>query len=47
MKEGDNNKKYTCGLKRPFGVCAMDISDILSGRIETDEDKQHFLPFQA
>ncbi|XP_022091656.1 dedicator of cytokinesis protein 1-like isoform X3 [Acanthaster planci] len=47
LKEGDNNKKYTTGLRRPFGVCAMNISDILSGRIETDEDKQHFLPFQA
>ena len=50
MKEGgsiDHSKgKYTSALKRPFGVAAMDITDILSGKVDIDEDKQNFLPFQ-
>ena len=50
LKEGGvgekESKKYTTGLKRPFGVAAMEITDILSGKVDTDEDKQYFLPFQ-
>ena len=50
LKEGGvgekESKKYTMGLKRPFGVAAMEITDILSGKVDTDEDKQYFLPFQ-
>ncbi|XP_078449223.1 dedicator of cytokinesis protein 1-like isoform X1 [Lampetra planeri] len=41
----DNNKKCTIGLRRPFGVAVMDITDIVKGNVETDEDKQHFFPF--
>uniref|UniRef100_A0A7N8WSN5 Dedicator of cytokinesis 5 n=1 Tax=Mastacembelus armatus TaxID=205130 RepID=A0A7N8WSN5_9TELE len=41
LKEG---KKHTGGLRRPFGVAVMDITDIAHGK--TDEDKQHFIPFQ-
>uniref|UniRef100_A0A8C6MFE9 Dedicator of cytokinesis 5 n=1 Tax=Nothobranchius furzeri TaxID=105023 RepID=A0A8C6MFE9_NOTFU len=41
LKEG---KKQTFGLRRPFGVAAMDITDIAHGKID-DEDKQHFIPF--
>lgn len=33
------------GMRRPFGVAAMDITDIISGKIEFDEEKQHFVPF--
>uniref|UniRef100_A0AAX7UXY5 Dedicator of cytokinesis 5 n=1 Tax=Astatotilapia calliptera TaxID=8154 RepID=A0AAX7UXY5_ASTCA len=42
LKEG---KKQTGGLRRPFGVAVMDITDIAHGKID-DEDKQHFIPFQ-
>ncbi|XP_036306330.1 dedicator of cytokinesis protein 5 isoform X2 [Pipistrellus kuhlii] len=42
LKEG---KKHTCGLRRPFGVAVMDITDIIRGKVD-DEEKQHFIPFQ-
>uniref|UniRef100_A0A3B3YXL9 Dedicator of cytokinesis 5 n=1 Tax=Poecilia mexicana TaxID=48701 RepID=A0A3B3YXL9_9TELE len=42
LKEG---KKQTGGLRRPFGVAVMDITDVAHGKID-DEDKQHFIPFQ-
>lgn len=42
LKEG---KKHTCGLRRPFGVAVMDITDIIRGKID-DEEKQHFIPVQ-
>ncbi|XP_026527103.1 dedicator of cytokinesis protein 5 [Notechis scutatus] len=42
LKEG---KKHTCGLRRPFGVAVMDITDIIHGKVD-DEEKQHFVPFQ-
>lgn len=46
MELRDNNtKKLTSGLRRPFGVAVMDITDIISGKMD-DEDKQHFIPFQ-
>uniref|UniRef100_A0A7N6A584 Dedicator of cytokinesis 5 n=1 Tax=Anabas testudineus TaxID=64144 RepID=A0A7N6A584_ANATE len=41
LKEG---KKHTGGLRRPFGVAVMDITDVIHGK--TEEDKQHFIPFQ-
>ncbi|XP_066570294.1 dedicator of cytokinesis protein 5 [Amia ocellicauda] len=42
LKEG---KKHTGGLRRPFGVAVMDVTDIAHGKVD-DEDKQHFIPFQ-
>uniref|UniRef100_A0A3B4GLD8 Dedicator of cytokinesis 2 n=1 Tax=Pundamilia nyererei TaxID=303518 RepID=A0A3B4GLD8_9CICH len=44
LKEA-NNKKFTQGLRRPFGVAVMDISDIIKGKFECDEEKQYFIPF--
>uniref|UniRef100_A0A8D3E0M2 Dedicator of cytokinesis 5 n=1 Tax=Scophthalmus maximus TaxID=52904 RepID=A0A8D3E0M2_SCOMX len=41
LKEG---KKHTGGLRRPFGVAVMDITDVAHGKTD-DEDKQHFIPF--
>ncbi|XP_052010886.1 dedicator of cytokinesis protein 2-like isoform X2 [Xyrauchen texanus] len=41
-----NHKKCTTGLRRPFGVAVMDISDIIKGKMEGDEEKQYFIPFQ-
>lgn len=40
-----NQKKFTNGLRRPFGVAVMDISDIIKGKVECDEEKQYFIPF--
>ncbi|KAM6953621.1 dedicator of cytokinesis 2 [Aplochiton taeniatus] len=40
-----NSKKCSQGLRRPFGVAVMDISDLIKGKIEADEEKQHFIPF--
>ncbi|KAK1161120.1 dedicator of cytokinesis protein 2-like [Acipenser oxyrinchus oxyrinchus] len=40
-----NLKKCTMGLRRPFGVAVMDISDIIKGKMESDEEKQYFIPF--
>ncbi|XP_063232451.1 dedicator of cytokinesis protein 1 isoform X3 [Bacillus rossius redtenbacheri] len=32
-------------VRRPFGVAAMDVTPYLSGRLDSDEEKQHFIPF--
>uniref|UniRef100_A0A674PK72 Dedicator of cytokinesis 2 n=1 Tax=Takifugu rubripes TaxID=31033 RepID=A0A674PK72_TAKRU len=40
-----NTKKWTQGLRRPFGVAVMDISDLIKGKVECDEEKQFFIPF--
>uniref|UniRef100_A0A672RAU6 Dedicator of cytokinesis 1 n=1 Tax=Sinocyclocheilus grahami TaxID=75366 RepID=A0A672RAU6_SINGR len=46
MELRDNNtKKLTSGLRRPFGVAVMDVTGIITGKMD-DEDKQHFIPFQ-
>ncbi|KAJ7325314.1 hypothetical protein JRQ81_018334 [Phrynocephalus forsythii] len=46
MEQKDNNtRKLTSGLRRPFGVAVMDVTDIINGKVD-DEDKQHFIPFQ-
>ncbi|XP_060771126.1 dedicator of cytokinesis protein 2 [Neoarius graeffei] len=42
----ETHKKCTMGLRRPFGVAVMDISDIIKGKTECDEEKQYFIPFQ-
>ncbi|XP_019570416.2 dedicator of cytokinesis protein 5 isoform X1 [Rhinolophus sinicus] len=42
LKDG---KKHTCGLRRPFGVAVMDITDVIRGKVD-DEEKQHFIPVQ-
>ncbi|XP_059577139.1 dedicator of cytokinesis protein 2 [Alligator mississippiensis] len=39
-----HTRKLSTGLRRPFGVSAMDITDIIKGKCESDEDKQHFIP---
>ncbi|KAJ7316275.1 hypothetical protein JRQ81_002437, partial [Phrynocephalus forsythii] len=40
-----NSKKCTQGIRRPFGVAVMDITDIIKSKAESDEEKQHFIPF--
>ncbi|CAH1782976.1 unnamed protein product [Owenia fusiformis] len=44
MKDADT-KKLTKGLRRAFGVAAMDVTDIMRSENEIDDDKQHFIPF--
>uniref|UniRef100_A0A8V0XT84 DOCKER domain-containing protein n=1 Tax=Gallus gallus TaxID=9031 RepID=A0A8V0XT84_CHICK len=38
------SRKLSTGLRRPFGISVMDITDITKGKCESDEDKQHFIP---
>ncbi|XP_059352590.1 dedicator of cytokinesis protein 1-like isoform X2 [Daphnia carinata] len=40
-----NNSAAPEFLRRPCGIACMDVTDYLSGRLETDEEKQHFVPF--
>ncbi|XP_053886534.1 dedicator of cytokinesis protein 2-like isoform X2 [Malaclemys terrapin pileata] len=37
-------RKLSTGLRRPFGVSVMDITDIIKGKCESDDDKQYFIP---
>ncbi|NXU94504.1 DOCK1 protein, partial [Xiphorhynchus elegans] len=39
-----HNRKLSTGLRRPFGIAVMDITDITKGMCDSDEDKQHFIP---
>uniref|UniRef100_A0A8B9EF44 Dedicator of cytokinesis protein 2 n=1 Tax=Anser cygnoides TaxID=8845 RepID=A0A8B9EF44_ANSCY len=41
------SRKLSTGLRRPFGISVMDITDISKGKCESDEDKQHFIPVAA
>eukprot|EP00106_Octopus_bimaculoides_P019984 XP_014787426.1 PREDICTED: dedicator of cytokinesis protein 1-like isoform X1 [Octopus bimaculoides] len=38
-----DNKKQTQGLRRPFGVAAMDVTAFIQGTLECNEDTQHFI----
>lgn len=40
----NSQKKLVDGLRRPFGVAALEISDILSGKKESDQDNELFVP---
>jgi len=44
LKEPDS-KKYAKGMRRPFGVAAIEITEILRGAADSDEEKQYFIPF--
>uniref|UniRef100_A0A8V5FZH6 Uncharacterized protein n=1 Tax=Melopsittacus undulatus TaxID=13146 RepID=A0A8V5FZH6_MELUD len=39
-----HSRKLSSGLRRPFGISVMDVTDITRGKCESDEDKQHFIP---
>ncbi|XP_063257401.1 dedicator of cytokinesis protein 2-like [Prinia subflava] len=39
-----HSRKLSTGLRRPFGISVMDITDITKGMCDSDEDKQHFIP---
>ncbi|XP_049862449.1 dedicator of cytokinesis protein 1 isoform X3 [Schistocerca gregaria] len=38
-------KLHAEGMRRPWGVAAMDITLFLCGKMESDEEKHHFIPF--
>ncbi|XP_066567873.1 dedicator of cytokinesis protein 2 isoform X2 [Amia ocellicauda] len=40
-----NLRRATLGLRRPLGVSVMDVTDIIKGKVESVEEKQHFIPF--
>lgn len=40
----NSQKKLVDGLRRPFGVAALEISDILNGKRESDIDNEIFVP---
>ncbi|RUS91929.1 hypothetical protein EGW08_000331, partial [Elysia chlorotica] len=42
-----DNRKQTQGIRRPFGVAALDISDLMQGARSSIEDNQLFIPFLA
>uniref|UniRef100_A0A8C9W8E6 Dedicator of cytokinesis 5 n=1 Tax=Scleropages formosus TaxID=113540 RepID=A0A8C9W8E6_SCLFO len=44
--ESKEGKKHSAGLRRPFGVAVMDITDVAHGKLD-DEEKQHFVPFHV
>ena len=45
LKDADT-RKQTQNIKRPFGVAALDVTDILKGTVCDDDEKQYFIPFQ-
>ncbi|KAJ9589857.1 hypothetical protein L9F63_017012, partial [Diploptera punctata] len=38
-------KSHADGMRRPFGVAAMDITLYMTGNIEGNEEEHHFIPF--
>lgn len=42
---GMSKKGQTDGMRRPFGVAAFDITLYLCGKLESDDEKHHSVPF--
>lgn len=40
-----NHVSGAAGVRRPFGVAAMDLTLYMTGKLETDEEADHFIPF--
>ncbi|KAI1293752.1 Dedicator of cytokinesis protein 1 [Halotydeus destructor] len=38
-------KRIAEGLRRPFGVASIDVTDIINGKNVSEEEKQYFVPF--
>jgi hypothetical protein len=38
-------KAHAEGMRRPFGVAAMDVTLYINGKIEGNEEEHHFIPF--
>jgi len=39
------SKKQAKGMRRPFGVAAVELTDVFRGGADSDEEKQLFVPF--
>ena len=39
------SKKQAKGMRRPFGVAAIELTDVFRGGTDSDEEKQSFIPF--
>lgn len=42
---GSSKKGHTDGMRRPFGVAAFDVTLYLCGKLESDDEKHHSVPF--
>ncbi|KAK3597762.1 hypothetical protein CHS0354_006119 [Potamilus streckersoni] len=40
------DRRQTKNLRRPFGAAAMDVTEIIRGEGDNNEEQQHFIPFQ-
>lgn len=38
-------KVHAEGMRRPFGVAAMDVTLYITGKLEGNEEEHHFIPF--
>lgn len=45
IQPNNPKKGQTEGVRRPFGVAAMDITNYFSGKLETDDEEQKCAPF--
>lgn len=47
MESDSNTKKniMTTQIRRPWGVAALDLTLYFTRKLESDEDKHHFMPF--
>jgi len=39
------SKKQAKGMRRPFGVAAIELTELFRGDSDSDEEKQSFIPF--
>lgn len=44
-KKGGMATTAAVSVRRPFGVAAMDLTLYMSGKMEADEETDHFIPF--
>jgi len=44
LKEVES-KKQAKGMRRPFGVAAIELTELFRGGADSDEEKQSFIPF--
>lgn len=45
QKRKDIAKRSVEGIRRPFGVAALEVTDVLRGKVESDDEMQIFVPF--
>jgi len=45
LSNGDANGRFSPNMRRPLGVAAMDVTLVLSGDHDYEEEKQHCVTF--